>query len=144
MAGRSKRWTIYQNKKTQIFTVVFTPLLHDNRVFALICYRQAGKEVNRRPSKIFKRINSQNLYSYKHTGRTIWSVPLGAARQLTFHTFAELGNDKRSTCCFADGLRESSFTFWSAVQGWCGKLSRDWGGPIQTVQVKWSPPPPPH
>lgn len=30
-------------------SVVFTLLLHDNSVFSLKCYRQAGKGVNRRP-----------------------------------------------------------------------------------------------
>lgn len=95
--------------------MVFTHLLHDNTIVVLICYRQAGKEVKRRTSKIFKRINSQNLYSYKHTGRTIWSVLLAAARELTFQTFAKLRNDKRSTCCFADGLREA---VWHSDQQW--------------------------
>lgn len=50
--------------------------------------------------KICKRINSQHLYSYKHTELTIWSVPLGA-REPTCQTFEE-----RSTCCSADGLQE--------------------------------------
>lgn len=38
-----------------------------------------------------------------------------AARELTFRTFAELRNDKRSTCCFADGLREA---VWHSDQQW--------------------------
>lgn len=109
-----------------------TPLLHDNTAFALKCYRQAGKEVNRRPFKIFKRINSQNLYSYKHTELMIWSVLLGA-QEPPFQTFAELRNDRRSTCRPAEGLLEKKqFDILISSEGRCTKLSPDWGGGAQS------------
>lgn len=62
----------------------------------------------------------------------IWGVLL-RAQKLTFQTFAELRNDRRSTCCSADGLRKSSLTFWSAVEGWCDKPIWDRGWHLQTV-----------
>lgn len=103
-------------------------------MFALICYRQAGK-VKRRSFKIFKRINSQNLYSYKHTELTIWREP-------TFQTFAEFSNDKRSTCRSADGLLEKKqFDILISSEGWCGKMTRDWGGRGQSSPFQHPLPP---
>lgn len=107
--------------------------------FALILLH-TGKKVNKWTFKIFikkKRVNSQNLFSNTNSAALkVWyDACCSEHRSRHFRPLPSSG----VTCCSADGLRKSSLTFWSAVEGWCDKPIWD-RGYIQSVprQIIWS------